>query len=96
MNDRAVKQLLSALTGRLEEMDAPSLKALTGQIRGVTKADFSRVTDRGRVIEELDIELADQSRFALILEKGVCTLQLAPFGDKEISDPVSRTLYIKR
>ena len=48
------------------------------------------------MIEELDIELADQSRFALILEKGVCTLQLAPFGDKEISDPVSRTLYIKR
>ena len=24
MNDRAVKQLLSALTGQLEEMDAPS------------------------------------------------------------------------
>ncbi len=95
MNDRAVKQLLSALTGQLEEMDVPSLKALTGQIRGVIKADFSRVTDRGRVIEELDIELADQSRFALILEKGVCTLQLAPFEDKEISDPFSQTLYIK-
>lgn len=95
MSDRTVEQLLSDLTGQLEEMDVPSLKALTRQIRGVTKADFSRVTDQGRVIEELDIELSDQSRFALILERGVCTLQLAPFNEKENSRLLSRTLYIK-